>query len=157
LQKREETAISKTATVSNSRVIDPPKAAASPFSPKRATTLLAGLLIGLIIPSALIYFRDLLNTKVRSAEDIKKQLSTPIIGEIIRSRYKETLVVSKHSRSAISEQFRTLRTNLAFYLTDPIQKTILLTSSMSGEGKSFIALNLATILAMTGKRIVVME
>jgi len=157
LQKKEETAISKTATVSNSRVIDPPKAAASPFSPKRTTTLLAGLLIGLIIPSALIYFRDLLNTKIRSQDDIKKQTSTPIIGEIIRSRYKETLVVNKHSRSAISEQFRTLRTNLAFYLTNPTQKTILLTSSMSGEGKSFVALNLATILAISGKRVVLME
>ncbi|GGG83182.1 tyrosine protein kinase [Parapedobacter pyrenivorans] len=157
LQKREETAISKTATVSNSRIIDPPKAAASPFSPKRTATLLAGLLIGLIIPSALIYFQDVLNTKLQNRTDIKKQTSTPIIGEIIRSRHKEPLVVSKHSRSAIAEQFRTLRTNLAFYLTDPKQKTILLTSSMSGEGKSFVALNLATILAMTGKKVVLME
>lgn len=157
LQKREETAISKTATISNSRVIDPPKAAASPFSPKRTATLLTGLLIGLIVPSALIYFRDILNTKLRNREDIKKQTSTPIIGEIIRSRHKEPLVVSKHSRSAIAEQFRTLRTNLAFYLTDPNQKTILLTSSMSGEGKSFVALNLATVLAMTGKKVVLME
>lgn len=157
LQKREETAISKTATVSNSRVIDPPKAAASPFSPKRSGTLLAGLIIGLIVPSSFIYLRDVLNTRLRNRDDIKKLTSTPIIGEIIRSRHKEPLVVSKHSRSAIAEQFRTLRTNLAFYLTDANQKTILLTSSMSGEGKSFVALNLATILAMTGKRIVVME
>lgn len=157
LQKREETAISKTASVSNSRVIDPPKAAASPFSPKRTSTLLAGLLIGLIVPSALIYFRDVLNTKIRTQDDIKRQTATPIIGEIIRSRYKEALVVGKHSRSAISEQFRTLRTNLAFYLTEPNQKAILLTSSMSGEGKSFVALNLATILAISGKRVVLME
>lgn len=157
LQKREETAISKTATVSNSRVIDPPKAAASPFSPKRSATLLAGLLIGLIVPSAFIYFRELLDTKVRSKDEIRNQTSTPIIGEIIRSRYKDALVVSKHSRSAIAEQFRTLRTNLAFYLTEPTQKVILLTSSMSGEGKSFIALNLATILSLSGKRVVLME
>ncbi|MFC7526496.1 GumC family protein [Parapedobacter sp. GCM10030251] len=157
LQKKEETAISKTATVSNSRVIDPPKAAASPFSPKRSATLLAGLLIGLIVPSALIYFRELLDTKVRSKDEIKNQTSTPIIGEIIRSRYKNTLVVNQHSRSAIAEQFRTLRTNLAFYLTDPTRKVILLTSSMSGEGKSFIALNLATILSLSGKRVVLME
>lgn len=157
LQKKEETAISKTATVSNSRVIDPPKAAASPFSPKRSATLLAGLLIGLIVPSAFIYFRELLDTKVRSKDEIKNQTSTPIIGEIIRSRYKNTLVVSQHSRSAIAEQFRTLRTNLAFYLTDPTQKVVLLTSSMSGEGKSFIALNLATILSLSGKRVVLME
>src|SRR5690606_13305072 len=115
LQKREETAISKTATVSNSRVIDPPKAAAAPFSPKRTATLLAGLLLGLILPSAVIYFRELLDTKVHSRDDIRKLTRTPIIGEIIRSRYRDTLVVSKYSRSAIAEQFRTLRTNLAFY------------------------------------------
>lgn len=157
LQKREETAISKTATVSNSRLIDPPKAAGTPFSPKRPATLLAGLLIGLIVPAAFIYFRDLLNTRVRSREDVKRMTTAPIIAEILRSRHKETLVVNKYSRSAIAEQFRTLRTNLAFYLTDPNQKTILLTSSMSGEGKSFIAINLATVLAVTGKRVVVME
>lgn len=157
LQKREETAISKTATVSNSRVIDPPKAAAAPFSPKRTATLLAGLLLGLILPSAVIYFRELLDTKVHSRDDIRKLTRTPIIGEIIRSRYRDTLVVSKYSRSAIAEQFRTLRTNLAFYLTASHQKAILLTSSMSGEGKSFIALNLATVLSFSGKRVVLME
>ncbi|WP_257668503.1 GumC family protein [Parapedobacter tibetensis] len=157
LQKREETAISKTANISNSRVIDPPKVAAHPFSPRRSTTLLVGLLIGLAVPFIIIYLRNLLNTRVHTVEDITRYTQVPVAGEISHSPSKETLVVGWNSRSAIAEQFRSLRTNLAFYLNDPNRKTILLTSSMSGEGKSFVALNMAMIFAISKKKVVVME
>lgn len=157
LQKREETAISKTANIPSSRVIDPPKAAAEPFSPRRLATLFAGLLIGLVIPTAIIYLKSLLNTRVRRKEDISRYTQVPIAGEISHNTKKETLVVSPESRSAIAEQFRALRTNLSFYLPRPDQKTILLTSSMSGEGKSFVALNMSMIFAVSGKRVVLME
>ncbi|MBK1441645.1 polysaccharide biosynthesis tyrosine autokinase [Parapedobacter sp. ISTM3] len=157
LQRREETAISKTATISNSRVIDPPKAAGAPFSPKRNMVLLTGILIGLAIPFATIYILDLTNTRIESREDISKQTQVSIIGEIAHSSTKETLVVTPSSRTAIAEQFRALRTNLTFYLKDPDAKAILLTSSMSGEGKSFVALNMAMVFALSGKRVVVME
>ncbi|MFC3198977.1 GumC family protein [Parapedobacter deserti] len=157
MQKREETAISKTATISNSRVIDPPKAAAFPFSPKRTTVLLTGLLVGLALPFAVIYLRDLTNTRVENREDVSKRTRVSIIGEIMHSKGKETLVVTPGARTAIAEQFRSLRTNLIFYLNAPDAKTILLTSSMSGEGKSFVALNMAMVFALSGKRVVVME
>lgn len=157
LQKREETAISKTANLSNSRVIDPPKAAALPFSPQRSTTLLVGLLAGLAIPFMTTYLRNLLNTRIRSREDISRYTQVAIAGEISHNSSKETLVIQRESRSAIAEQFRSLRTNLAFYLNGDKQKTILLTSSMSGEGKSFVALNMAMIFAVSGKKVVVME
>ncbi|MGK6351554.1 GumC family protein [Parapedobacter sp. DT-150] len=157
LQKREETAISKTANIPSIRVIDPPKADVLPFSPRRARTLFAGLLIGLIIPAAIIYLRSQLNTRIRRKEDISRYTQVPVIGEISHNTKKETLVVSPESRSAIAEQFRALRTNLSFYLPRSDQKTILLTSSMSGEGKSFVALNMAMIFAVSGKRVVLME
>jgi len=157
LQKREETAIGKTANISNSRVIDPPKADVVPFSPRRTVTLCAGLLIGLILPAAAIYLTGLLNTKIRHKEDVSRHTQVPIIAEISHNPKKQTLIVSKESRSAIAEQFRTLRTNLSFYLSQPDQKTILLTSSMSGEGKSFVALNMAMIFAISGKRVALME
>ncbi len=157
MQKREETAIGKTANIPNSRVIDPPKAAALPFSPRRSITLLAGLLIGLVIPMATIYLKNLLNTRIQHKEDISRYTQAPIVGEISRNAGKETVMVSPDSRSAIAEQFRALRTNLSFYLVEPAHKTILLTSSMGGEGKSFVALNLAMALAISGKRVVVME
>lgn len=157
LQKREETAISKTANISNSRVIDPPKAETSPFSPRRMRTLAIGLFMGLLIPAASIYLRNLLNTRIRNREDIQKQTSLPVVGEISHSTAKETLVVTRNSRTAIAEQFRALRTNIGFYLGGVSKPTILLTSSMSGEGKSFVALNMAMIFAVSGKRVVVME
>ncbi|WP_353195940.1 polysaccharide biosynthesis tyrosine autokinase [Parapedobacter defluvii] len=157
LQKREETAISKTANISNSRIIDPPKAKTLPFSPRRTRTLAMGLLIGLIIPATSIYLRDLLNTRIRNREDIQKQTPLPIVGEISHSTSKQTLVVTRDSRAPIAEQFRSLRTNLAFYLSNIDKPTILLTSSMSGEGKSFVALNMAMIFAISGKKVIVLE
>lgn len=157
MQKREETAISKTATISNSRVIDLPKAAGSPFSPNRNMILFTGLLIGLAAPLATIYLLNLTNTRVESKDDVTKRTQVSVLGEITHSKIKEPLAVTSGSRTAIAEQFRSLRTNLIFYLKDPDAKTMLLTSSMSGEGKSFVALNMAMVFALSGKRVVVME
>ena len=157
LTKREETAISKTANISSSKVIDPPKAATLPFSPRRTSRLFIGLLVGLAIPFGIIYLRDLFNTRIQDKDDVSQRTQVPILSEISHNREKETLIVQHNPRSPIAEQFRALRTNLAFYLKDKSQKTILLTSSMSGEGKSFLALNLGIILAISGKKVVVME
>src|SRR5690606_11252857 len=116
-----------------------------------------GLLIGLGIPFIVIYLGDVLNTRIGTKEDIVQSTHVPIIAEISHNSSGNNIVVTKESRSPISEQFRALRTNLAFYLNEEMQKTILLTSSMSGEGKSFISLNLAMVLAVSGKRVVIME
>lgn len=156
LQKREETAISKTSNISNSKVIDPPKADPNPISPRRRLIYLLGLLAGLTIPFAILYLRSTLSVRVENKDDIARELDIPIIGEIGSNKEEGVIVVTKDSRSPIVEQFRGLRTNLSFFLKDS-EKTILLTSSMSGEGKSFIALNLALILAISGKKVVVME
>lgn len=156
LQKREETAISKTSNISNSKIIDPPKADPKPISPKKAVILLIGVVLGLLIPFLVIYLKDLLNTKIFTKEDIQTKVDVPIIAEISNSNSPEIIVVGQDTRTAIAEQFRALRTNLHFFLK-PDEKTILLTSSMSGEGKSFVALNIANVLAISGKKVVVME
>lgn len=157
LQKREETAISKTSNISNSRIIDAPKAGNVPISPKNKFILTIGLLIGLAIPFIILYVQDFLNTKIQSKEDIKRKTKVSIISEIGHNDpYGEDLI-TKESRSAIAENFRSLRTNLTFYLKTKDQKVVLLSSSMSGEGKSFIALNLALVIAFSGKKVVVME
>src|SRR5690606_17435153 len=80
LQKREETAISKTSNISNSRVIDAPKAGNVPISPKKTFTMAIGFLIGLIIPLIILYLKDLLNTKIQNKEDIRRRTHVPIIG-----------------------------------------------------------------------------
>lgn len=157
LQKREETAISKTSNISNSRIIDAPKAGNLPISPVRMFILAIGLFVGVTIPFIILYLKDLLNTKIQNKDDIKRKTNVSIIAEIGHNDKYEAELVMKESRSAIAENFRSLRTNLAFYLKSEDQKVVLLSSSMSGEGKSFIAINLALVLAFSGKRVVVME
>lgn len=157
MQKSEETAISKTSNIANSKTIDPPKSEVKPFSPKRMVVYLFGMVAGLVIPLALMYVKDLLNDKIQTKEDIIRITQVPIIGEISHDEGNDNMVVANSSRSAISEQFRALRTNLSFFFKNSDEKVILLTSSMSGEGKSFVAINLGQILALTGKKVLLME
>jgi tyrosine-protein kinase Etk/Wzc len=157
MQKAEETAISKTSNISIAKTIDPPKAQVAPISPKKNIIYLAGVLIGLIIPTCFVFVADLFNTAISAKEDISNNTVVPIIGEISHNIEGDNLIVANKGRSAISEQFRALRTNLSFYLKNIDEKVILLTSSMSGEGKSFTAINLGNILALAGKRVLLME
>src|SRR5690606_35122855 len=154
-EKWEETAIGRTANVSNSKIIDSPKADQNPFSPKRRMIYMMGLVLGLVLPLGTIYLKDLLNTRIQSVEDFESRNSLPILGMIVHSDEKDQVVVSKTSRSPIAEQFRAMRTNLEFALNGG--KRILFTSSMSGEGKSFVALNLAVSLALLDKKVLLME
>ncbi|WP_225876606.1 GumC family protein [Pedobacter psychrodurus] len=157
MQKAEETNISKTANISIAKTIDPPKSDVNPISPKKSVIYLVGLIVGLIFPIALVFGQELLNTSIKTKEEIISLTSVPVIGEISHNTSEDNLIVANQSRSAISEQFRSLRTNLSFYLKTETEKVILLTSSMSGEGKSFTAINLGNILALAGKRVLLME
>ncbi|GGE55790.1 capsular exopolysaccharide synthesis family protein [Pedobacter psychrotolerans] len=157
MQKAEETAISKTSNISVAKLIDPPKADNRPISPKKNVVYLLGLIVGLIIPSLVLIIGDMLKTTISTKEDITNSTSVPVIGEISHNSENDNLIVANQERSAISEQFRALRTNLSFYLKNADEKIILLTSSMSGEGKSFTAINLGNILALAGKKVLLME
>ena len=157
MQKGEETAISKTNNVSNATIIDPPKAETTPMSPKKPIYYFVGIFLGLVIPAAVIYMRFLLNTKIDSKADITNRTSVPILGEIGRNPDAGNLIVDEKSRTAMAEQFRAIRTNLKFYLKSPAENLILFTSSISGEGKSFAAINLASVVALSGKRVLLME
>jgi len=154
-EKWEENAIARTANVSNSKLIDSPKAEEFPISPKKKMILALGLILGLAVPFAIIYLLDLLNVKVENLTDVKNVSNLPVLGMISHSNVNEQVVVTKSSRSAIAEQFRAMRTNLEFALNGG--KTILFTSSMSGEGKSYVALNLAVSLALLDKKVLIME
>lgn len=157
MQKAEETAIAKTSNISVAKIIDPPKADVNPISPKKASFYAIGLLLGMILPFIYFFVSDFINTTVNSKEDVTDITHIPIIGEISHGGNGEDLIVANQSRSAISEQFRALRTNLSFYLKSSHEKVILLTSSMGGEGKSFTAINLGNILALAGKKVLLME
>ena len=157
MQKGEEAAIAKTSNTSSSKNIDPPKSESSPISPSKNLIYLASLFIGLILPAVIIYIRFLLNNKIESKDDITIHTQVPVVGEISHNNDVDNLVVANNSRSAIAEQFRALRTNLSFYLKGATENTIMFTSSMSGEGKSFAAINLGNIMAISGKRVLLME
>ncbi len=154
-EKWEETAIGRTANVSNSKVIDSPKSEKDPFSPKRKMIYVVGLAIGLFLPLAVLYVRDIFNVRIQGLDDLENRNVLPILGMISHSDVTEQVVVTKTSRSPIAEQFRAMRTNLEFALNGG--KSILFTSSMSGEGKSYVALNLAVTLALLDKKVLVME
>ena len=154
LQKREETALSMAITTPNSRVIDPANTDALPVEPKKQLIYAMGLLLGIGIPALLIVLLDLLNDKIQSKEDIEKETAAPIIGGIGHSKSGKQIVVSKGSRSSIAEMFRLLRTNLQFIAADSGNKTILITSASSGEGKTFVTANLGVSMALADKKTV---
>lgn len=158
LQKREEAEISSGVTTDIARVIDPAIATDSEsISPPRNVIYAGSIFAGLFIPFLVIYLGGLLNVKVRTREDLEKVLSTPIIGDIPKTHSKRPYLISKTDRSPLAESFRILKTNLNFLMAG-IQsdkgKTIFLTSTISGEGKTFISANLAKVLAASGKKVI---
>lgn len=157
LKKMEETAISKSATIANARIIDQAKANNLPISPKKGLILLSGLLAGLVIPFFISFGKDVFNNRIDSPETVAALTNAPVIGEIGHNDEGSHVVISMKSRRIISEQFRSLRTNIQFLLPGDHQKTILVTSSMSGEGKSFLSINLCATLALAGKKVILLE
>jgi len=157
LQKREESAISLASTVSNSRIIDKAMAGDTPVKPQGQLIYLVAFVFGLGLPVAIIYIRDLLNDKVMCVDEVKGITGMPILGEIAHAQNEQTLVITQKSRSPISEMFRLIRSNLEFASIDNKNRVILVTSSMSGEGKTFFCLNLGASLALTGKRTILLE
>lgn len=155
LQKREEIGISLAVTAPNAKLIDSAKATASPISPNRNFILLGALLAGLLIPFLIIFVLDLLDTKVKNRQDIEASLSIPFLGDIPKSENQDELI-NASSRSSSAEAIRIVRTNLEFMLNnvpDGKAKTIFITSTLPKEGKTFVAINLASTIALSGKKV----
>lgn len=157
LKKREETSISKSSTIANARVIDKAKAEGAPFKPKKSMVIAAGLLLGLLLPFGLSFGRDMLNSKILSLSDVNTNTRVPILAEISHYKEKDPIAVTSGSRLIVAEQFRSLRTNLKYLLPTENEKVVLITSSMSGEGKSFLSINLCAALALAGKKVILLE
>lgn len=154
LQKREETALSEAVTTAKTRTIDRARISYFPVYPKPRLIMMVSGLIGLIIPFLILALLSLLETKVDSEETIQQYTSIPILGKIPVNKSKEQIVVKYGSRSAINEMFRALRTNLNFISQNKEHKVIMATSSISGEGKTFVTLNLGIALALSGKKVI---
>ena len=157
LQKREEAQMQLASGVADSRTIDTARSSRNPIKPVKEMIYILSFLLGVIIPAIIIYLKDLLNFRITRRSDIERFTKVPIIAEISHSNDIDVLVVTNNSRSMIAEQIRAFRTNLQFVLPNKNQKVILFTSSISGEGKSFVSLNLGGSLAMSGKKVVILE
>jgi tyrosine-protein kinase Etk/Wzc len=158
LQKKIESSISSVASFSNSKVLEPALAGGNPISPDRKKTYSSYLVLGLMIPIGIIFLFEVLRDKVTSRSEVEKRTDAPILGEIGHSEESKTaLVVTRNSRSLIAEQFRIIRTNLQYVTGKGKTSSILVTSSFSGEGKSFISTNIGAVLALSGKKTVIME
>jgi len=155
LEKREETAISLAATAPNARVIDAAKASIIPVSPKKNIIYLAALLLGLLIPFGILYVKDILDTKVKTRFDLTDKFSIPFLGDIPRSSTPNE-IIDTTSRTSTAEALRIVRANLDYMLTqvpDGQAKSVFVTSTIPGEGKTFLSVNLASIFAHSGKKV----
>jgi tyrosine-protein kinase Etk/Wzc len=157
LQKREEAALSLAANVSSARIIDPAIAGDNPVSPQKPAVVVLALMLGLGLPFAFVYITGMMDDKVQSLKEVSWATGTPILGELVHNKTKENVVIGKGNRSAIAEMFRLIRTNFQFATDGRPNKVILVTSSMSGEGKSFFSLNLGASLVLAGKSVVVVN
>jgi capsular exopolysaccharide synthesis family protein len=157
MEKREHTAISLAGTISNMKVIGQAHPNLTPVKPNRKATLIIAAVIGLALPILLIFLLESLNDKVNSRQDVEKNTDAPIIGDIGHSFIKEALIVKPNNRGVVAEQFRIIRSNLQFFLNKTEKPVLLVTSSFSGEGKSFISTNLGAVMSLASKKTIVIE
>ncbi len=156
LQKREEIALQKTLATPTARLIDDPSST-GPVSPRRVVIYFLALILGLAIPAAIIFLKRFFFPIYKDQEELQRLTNVPIIGEISSDTSKDDnpIVVGPNVSTPIAELFRLLRNNIGFTKNGANKKVILVTSSISGEGKTFIATNLALTYALTGKKVVV--
>ena len=175
LQKREENELSQAFTAYNTRIITPPTGSNAPVAPNPRSIMMVAVLVGLLLPTAAIYLCETFNTKVRGRRDLER-LSVPFIGEIplgyhkrkglqrLRKAHEDEkdrriVMVRKGSGNTINEAFRVIRTNLEL-MTDAEATgahTLMITSANPGSGKTFISMNLATVLAIKDKKVVIVD
>jgi tyrosine-protein kinase Etk/Wzc len=160
LQQREEASISLAVTAPKAKIVDNAYSSKTPVSPNKMLIYLGALVAGLLIPFLIIYVSFLLNSKVSNRRDVERVLGTiPIVGEIPKLKRGDEELIQHNDRSVLAEAFRILRTNLQYLTLNTKGETrksnvIFVTSTIKGEGKTFVAFNLALTLALTGKRVV---
>ena len=154
LQKREENALSLASTIPSAKTVDAAYTSIVPVAPKRMMVFMLALLIGLAIPFALIYVLELLNNKISDKKDLQKLVKVPFLGSIALNKDSERIIVREGKTTPIVEMFRLIRTNMNFMLSGKKSPVILITSSISGEGKSFTAINMAMSFALLKKKVI---
>lgn len=158
LNKREETALQLAITEANIRVVEQPFGNRTPIAPRKMIIMFVGLIIGFIVPFLFFQLRKIFDTTVRGRKDIEKFTTIPILGEIphYQTNAKDSeIIVTGEKNDVLAEAFRLIRFNLPFINKDA--RVIMLTSTMPGEGKTFISGNLSATLGLTGKKVILID
>lgn len=162
MRKKAEAGITKAATTSGVRLVNAPKLLGGAISPNVQRNYMLALFAGLGFPVGLLFLFYFFNDKIRYQDDLRKLTNIPLLGAVGHSNLKSNLTVAEKSRSAVAESFRSIRSNLQFF-TGNLENIngvkggiYLITSSMSGEGKTFCSVNLATVFALSGKKTLIL-
>ncbi|HGZ70856.1 MAG TPA: capsular biosynthesis protein, partial [Nitratifractor sp.] len=157
LQKRAETAIQKASTVTKTRIIDRAVEPIKPIKPKRKLIIIVGFITGLILGIFIAFLREFLDDRIHNEEELKKLSNLPVVGTIpFIKKDKDSIKVFKSPKSVVTEAYRALRSNLQF-MGSSEQLVISLTSTIAGEGKTTTAVNLAAIISLTGKKVIIIN
>jgi len=159
LQKREEAAVARASVTVNTKVLTPAITPTTPISPDTPKILAAFIIGGAILPALFAIVKELMNRRIISKRQLERNAGIPVLAELEYDRdfSSKSVIMDYKDRSLFSEQVRSLRANLSFYVKNEQPFFILITSSMSGEGKSFISSNLARSFSMQGKRVALVE
>ncbi len=156
LEKREESAISFASTVSDVRMIEPAQGDMKPIRPKRSIVFAIAILLSLIIPSIVIYYKEVLTGKIKFRADIERRTKLAVLGEVLHGDASSDFIISSDNRSPVAESLRAVRSKMSYYFNNNNHShVVLLSSCLPGEGKSFITTNLGLSLALMGKKTVV--
>jgi tyrosine-protein kinase Etk/Wzc len=152
LQKRAESEITRASNMPKNAILDLARAGQMPVFPKKIVNLVIGLAIGLFFSIGYISIRDFLNTKIEDPKELEKQINTPLIGMIGRNQGNDPKPVLNNPRSSVTESFRNIRADMSYLSPNKEHLTILFTSSISGEGKTFASVNMASVYSLLGKK-----
>ena len=153
-QRREENALMLAATATPAKILDLPQRDVKSKSPKLNRILLIAFILGLLIPSALLYLYVLFNDKIDDVKDFEKQIKVPFLGQIVENSRKAHIAIHEGESTVSAELFRLIRTNLRFVLPKDVSSPVIMVSScINGEGKSYVSSNIALSLAILGKKV----
>ena len=157
LQKREETTLALSSSIADSRIIDKAQSSFGPVSPNKKKYYMMAVVLAFALAVGLVTASEMLKRTILYRHEIESFTNIPIIGEIVYEKSKEPLVIGDGKRTFIAEQFRNLRASLPYLGINGERKKLMVTSTISGEGKSFVVANLGISIAMTGKKVLVIE
>lgn len=156
LEKHAEAKITKASNLPDDIIIEPAMGMGQ-TSPNTQKNFLIAFLLGFAVPFGFLVIRNSLNNKIESQNDIERLTDWPVLGKILHNRFKTNNVTFEFPKSNVAESFRSLRTNLDFYVRGGQKKVVMITSCLENEGKSFVALNLAVSYAQLGRKTILVD